>query len=341
VRRQRIEQMSGAIIEEFFVTGANCILNPLRGDIDGYVDYLKKSSFDIIISNAWQTWSTDILLNNIYSIKGRKYLYSHCISTNQFFKSQPLRSLIRYFAWRPYWRKVPIKMRALDGMIFLADNGCDSRFDDLCLAKKLGVHYAVIPNTYSKYCDFSRSVMNKGNLVRNHILAVGSYDWFKGHDFVIKAYAHSEIKNKIPIKICGQRFNSFVDRLKSLSENLGVSPNYLSFHECIKNEQLISEYNFARIVVSGSYTECQPLVLLDAMATGTPFIARSSGCIPYLEGGLAVKSVEEASLAINKLICDKNKWNFLSNDGLSASRKKYSPAVVGSKLIDFIMSVRL
>jgi len=123
--------------EEFAVRGSDSLLQPLRGDVAGYLNFLRTSEFDVVLLNAWQTWSTDVVLKNLSSIPGRKYLYSNCVSTNLILKKQPVRSALRYLAWRPYWMRMPGRMRRLDGLIFVAGQGCDSRFDDLRLAQKL------------------------------------------------------------------------------------------------------------------------------------------------------------------------------------------------------------
>lgn len=84
-RAQRIDEISGALIEEFNIQGADYLLNPIRGDIQTYENFLRGSAFDVILMNAWQTWTTDLCLRNSQEISGRKLLYSHCVSTNMFF----------------------------------------------------------------------------------------------------------------------------------------------------------------------------------------------------------------------------------------------------------------
>ena len=58
--------------------------------------------------------------------------------------------------------------------------------------------------------------------------------------------------------------------LRSLSHQLGLSAESVVFHEGVAGEALLAAYCQARLVLSGSHTECQPLVLLDANAAGTP-----------------------------------------------------------------------
>ena len=335
-RGTRTDLASGVTVEEFRVRGSDSLLQPLRGDVAGYLEFLRSSEFDVILLNAWQTWSTDVVLKNLPSIGGRKYLYSHCVSTNLILKKQPLRSALRYLAWRPYWIRMPGRMKKLNGLIFVADQGCDSRFDDLRLAQKLGVSYVIIPNAFSRLCNQEENDSNIVPLKRHQLIAVGSYDWFKGHDFSLRAYALSEAKNRIPLKIFGSRFTAYTDELRSLASNLGLDGKLVTFHQETEKSELLDEYRCARILISGSHTECQPLILLDAMATGTPFVARSCGCIPSLRGGIVVSSEKDAAQAINRILGDDREWGSLSLEGRLAAGSNHRPEVVGAALAAFI-----
>lgn len=338
-RGQRWDEDSGALVEEFDVKGADSWLNPIRGDAASYMSFLTESDFDIVLMNAWQTWSTDLCLGNLKRIPGRKVLYSHCLSTNVFFQHQPLRSLIRYLLWRPYWWKLPEIFRQLDGFIVTAAEGSDSRFDDLRVARRLGLPFIVVPNALSQEslaCLQQPAVEYNS---RNQLIAVGAYCWQKGHDFVLRAYALSKAKNQIPLKVFGQSFSTFTNQLRTLAESLGIRSEYVSFHEGVSGAALVEEYTRSVALLSGSYTECQPLVLLDSMATGTPFVARSSGCIPTLSGGYGVRTEVEAASAIDRLITDGIEWARLSSAGRDGAELRYHPDKVGQNLVSALLGV--
>lgn len=313
--------------------GADSLLQPMGGSIPDYVQFLENTRFDVVVMNAWQTWSTDLGLRNLGAISGRIFVYSHCISTNLFLWYQPLRSLVRCLAWRPYWWRLAKKMRQLDGLIFLADGGCDSRFDDIELAHRHGIKLAVVPNALSPAALAVLDKPMQGFSGRSQLIAVGSYDKQKGHDFVLRAYARSKAKNRIPLKVYGQRFTGFSENLHGLASRLGLIPEYVSFHQGISGEALLEEYRKSYLLLSGSHTECQPLVLLDAMATGTPFVARRAGCIPSLAGGVAVETVDMAARAIDRMLVDQDEWLRMNKEGISDARSKYHPEVVGDALM--------
>lgn len=315
-------RMGRTMIETFPVSGAFSLLAPIRGASRDYREFLGTSKFDLTMFHAWQNWATDIGLLNLNQIAGKKLVFSHCVSTNTLFLHQPARSAIRYASWRPYWWRLPGWMKALDGVIFLSREGDGDRFDDLKLAGCLGTKTYFVSNC---------SVLGAG---REHeglwdkwngpIISVGSYEWFKGFDFVLRAYAASTAKNQISLKLFGQKFTRFTQKLRSLADELDIAPQFVEFHEGVFGEALQQEYREAQLFVCGSHTECQPLVLLDAMASGTPFVSRKTGCIASLAGGRAVRTEREAAGEISKLLSDRSRWEALRKNGLEAASNEFS-----------------
>lgn len=322
-------------VERFAVTGADYLRSPIRGDVDSYRKFLLSETCDAIVLEAWQTWSTDIALQLADQLKARKYLYSHCVSTNSWLPYMPVRSLAFYLLWRPYWWTIKQKIAKLDGMIFLADGGSDDRFDDLAAARKVGVPIHVIPNSCQD------SALDMPALERDHIISVGSYTPAKGFDYVLEAYARSSAKNVVPLALFGQEHTGFSDTLRQQAQNLGLDPSVVTFNSGVAGVALLQHYSRARLFISGSHTECQPLVLLDAMAMGTPFVARATGCIATMPGGEAVISIAEAADAIDLLLSNAEVWSGHSAAGLQAAQSTYADARNSALLADLLSDGRL
>jgi glycosyltransferase involved in cell wall biosynthesis len=274
-------------------------------------------------------------LASIANINGKVFVYSHCISTNTFYKADFFRSFFKYLLWRPYWWSLPKNLKKIDGLIFLSNHGCDSRFDDLRLCEKIGKYATFIPNVLPSYASDKVLPISAKLDDRNQILSVGSYDWFKGHDFSIKAYAESKYANKIPLKIFGQKFNKYTDVLRALAKKAGISSDFIQFYEGVASSALLEEYLKSVLIINGSYSECQPLVLLDAMATGVPFVSRKSGSIADFKGGICVTKVSDASMALNRIYSDIKLWESLSIAGKEYVEKNHEESVVVSKFIKF------
>lgn len=326
-------------IEEFDVSGADSLVNPIRGDAGAYREFLQGAKFDVVLMNAWQTWSTDICLRHMAEIPGKKILYSHCLSTNVFFKHTPVRSLVRYLLWRPYYYRLRTVLRKLDAMIALAQDGCDSRFDDLRMAKAAGVPVYIVPNALSEPASAGLDAESVPRDCRDQLISVGSYEWQKGHDFVLRAYSMSSARNVIPLKIFGQKFTAYTDWLRRLAGELGIEASFLQFHEGLSGQELFDEYGRSLAFLYGSHTECQPLVILDAMAAGTPFVSRSSGCIDALPGGSGVASEASAAMKLNEVLADRSIWEGYSAAGRQAARTFHHPKEVGRKLVSVLREI--
>ncbi len=321
----RIDKSLGIIVHEFRINGADFLLNRISGDVDKYQEFLKNSAFDILIFNAWQAWSTDIAIKMLGKINGRKFVFSHGTSVNLILRSDLMRSIVRYILWRPYWWRMRRVLKNLDGIIFLSDSGVDSRFDDFKLASDLSLQYSIVPNALgtNSYEIFGLKPSNYSS--RNGFISVGAYEWTKGHDFVIRSYAKSCFKNKVPLRIFGQKFTKYTNKLRLLAFSLGLQDSMIFFYEGVSGSELIKHYSSSVIFLYGSHTECQPLVLLDAMATGTPFISKASGCIPSMKGGISVTSEIECSLWINRLMGNLIEWQHYSHAGVSEALNRHHP----------------
>ena len=95
----------------------------------------------------------------------------------------------------------------------------------------------------------------------------------------------------------------------------------------------------ARLVLSGSHTECQPLVLLDANAAGTPFVARTTGCIATMPGGVAVRTWEEMAHQLDLLTDGGQSWQSLADAGRKAARDIYHPDHTARQLLDALVTL--
>lgn len=332
-------ETDGIRVETFDLTGADCWLQPIRGEVAAYTEFLRQNDWDVVLLNAWQNWATDLALRHLDEIPGRKFVYSHCISTNVFYPHQPLRSFVRYMAWRPYWGRLPRLMRRLDGVLFLADGGDDSRFDDLRLARQHTVPLRIVPNSLS---PGAAAILGRPSLPlseRNRLIAVGSYQWQKGFDFVLRAYAASQARHRFALHLYGQEHSAYSATLHSLIRRLGLQEDHVVFHEGVSGEALVAAYCQARLVLSGSHTECQPLALVDANAAGTPFVARTTGCIANMPGGVAIRTWEEMAQQLDALTDGGSHWESLADDGRQAARDIHHPDRTARQLLDALMSM--
>lgn len=326
---------AGFRVERFDVQGRHDLVGGIRGDSGAYLGFLRSVCVDVVVMNAWQNWATDLALQHGDTILGRKVVYSHGLSTNIFFWQQPVRSALRFVMWRSFAWRLPAVLRSLDGFIALADGGCDCRFDDVRLARKLGLPLHVVPNALPAYALQVPPAAPERS-ARNVIIAVGAFEWLKGHDIVLRAYALSDARRHFPLHVFGQTPTPFLESLKALAVRLKL--DNVHFHCGQSGAQLLAYYRQSVVLLSGSRTEAQPLALLDAAATGTPFIANATGCIDTMAGGITVHSVREMARALERVL-EPAVWDDLHRQALEAAANRHAPARVADKLMAALDSI--
>jgi len=86
-------------------------------------------------------------------------------------------------------------------------------------------------------------------------------------------------------------------------------------------------------------TETQPLVILDAIRAGIPFISTDVGCVSNLPGGIVVRSKSEMAQKIKFLIEDEILRERLSIDGKNACERTYSWEIVMEKYESLLIRI--
>jgi L-malate glycosyltransferase len=117
--------------------------------------------------------------------------------------------------------------------------------------------------------------------VPNRLLFVGGIEERKGLDVLIRAVAR--IKKTVPdIElhiVGGVRKIVYYEKLRGLIKSLDMDQN-IEFLGSLPEKKLSVEYREAAVFVLPSREESQGIVILEAMATGTPVVATRVGGIP-------------------------------------------------------------
>ncbi len=199
----------------------------------------------------------------------------------------------------------------------------------------------VVPMGVDTRLFSKKSVKTRFNKYKNKkiILFVGRLNEQKGVDYLIKAMAsvNKKIKNS-RLLIIGE--GEYSNKLKRIVESLGLEN--VEFLGAKNQNELIDYYNLADVFVLPSVTsrigtEGLGLVLLEAMACGTPVIGTNTGGIPTIiknnENGLLIKEKNEDELAkgIIKILSDKRLSQKLSKNGMNFVRNNYSWEIIAKK----------
>lgn len=316
----------GLTIEQFRVSGCANLLFGISGEIREYRDFLAAFDGEIIFFHAWQAWSTDLALPRLHNFKPKCILVSHGVSANTWIGGPMAVPL--WLGWRPYvWNHMRRAMRRFDAVIFLSNRADNDRFYDGRLAR-LG--YArrtiVIPNgadldaLHGSLPSF-RERYGLGDTLL--ILCVGKYSRQKNERMVAKAVIASGIANATLV-VVGPVMNQYCENLERMWVSNDRRGNNLCCLRGLSREDILSAYKDADIYVNGSRTECFPLVVLDAMASATPFVSTPVGCVPDLPGGLIATSVRQMAQCLARLAASRALRQTLGAEGRAACERDYN-----------------
>ncbi len=142
------------------------------------------------------------------------------------------------------------------------------------------------------------------DLNKKYLLYVGTFVRLKGLDYLLRA--HKQIMADYPdatLIMIGDGYQR--DDLEAFSRSLGTEKNVL-FYPWIDNKKLPYFYNAADVCVQTSLQEGLPVVALEVLACGRPFIGTNVGAIPDIIKNfgagtlIPVKDVDATVNAIRK-----------------------------------------
>ncbi len=174
----------------------------------------------------------------------------------------------------------------------------------------------------------------------NRILFVGGIEERKGLDVLIRALAR--IKMDIPdieLHIVGGiRKVVYHHSILGLIRSHNLEKNVV-FCGQLPDSALLHEYREAAVFVLPSYEESQGIVILEAMATGTPVVATRAGGIPDMiqDGinGILVECGDDRAMAagIISLLQDSTRRRTLEEAGRE-NAQQFRPEIVARQHLD-------
>jgi glycosyltransferase involved in cell wall biosynthesis len=307
---------------------------PLRGDIITYRKCVLSGSFDVIIVHAWACSTTDALLEVWPELATRIIFCSHGSVITSFkllWKSPHM-----WFGWLKYSRTVvPFVLRRSAAPVFLAELDDRERFWDVALAKQLcSERLNFIPNCIDLNVmdriprDFDFGLDSSSTCV---ILCVGRFTEEKNQRSLLRAVLQLRSVG-ISVVFVGPEHNDYADRLlREWQASLNKSGECKIF-SALSRRDTLRAIKTADILVSTSKTECQPIVILEAMAFGVPFLSTNVGCVDALKGGLVAASFSDLVDGLAKLVSDRALRHDLGSAGRSHIESTFATAVVEAQV---------
>ncbi len=329
---ERTEKViNGVRIEEFDCRG-NAVRG-MSGEIERYQKYIIDGGFDVVMSYAAQQWATDALFPVLDQIPCRKVL-SPCGFSGLY---DP--------AYRQYFADLPAILRKYDHLIFHSESYRDIEF---CRSHGLA-NMEVIPNGASaeEFSHVDKSFRARHGIAEKALmlLTVGSHTCWKGHTEAIAALAAAKIGPAVLV-IIGNTNASLGCLPRDIAQSKWIRLKSLGRKRVLlldpPRPDVIAAYHAADLFVFPSNIECSPLVLFEAMASRTPFIANDVGNSREIAGwsgsglilpthqkpgappGYCQCNIADLTRGIEELLADPARRSVMADHGYQAWKERFN-----------------
>ena len=294
------------------------------GERKKYINRLREEllSADALINVCAQTATTDWCFPILKDIKCKKILYMHGMHSHKFTKHDlvSLKALAHKIwnnaRWNTYYKLSGKYFKQYDHIVQLHENDYANTYFD----KKYHIKSVVIENAADDL--FFEPEINK----ENYIINVSNYLPRKNQELLLRAFYKGNIDNKYGLILIGGEANKYYHRLLSLRKKLENRYGHKNVKILygLNREETIKKIKKAGLYVQTSAWEAFPISIIEAMASGTPFISTDTGIVKYLPGGIVANSEQDISYWI-KLLLNNQKLSALYGEiGNTYAKNKLS-----------------
>jgi glycosyltransferase involved in cell wall biosynthesis len=326
--------VDGVPVQTFCFTGRGAFGSPFRGEIAEYRQAVRTSKANVIITEGWEHPFSELLATE----KQQVPLVHVSHSTSSLYQTPGFGGIFRRLAWQKYVWELPKKLKTVDHIVFLTTQTDHTRFYDRFVAEKIGItHFSTIPNgsDLTEFAQVSRDAKKRYGLEgKKVIILVGNFQPGKNQGALLEMVERMG-DPAVEVLLLSGFESDYGDRLRERFRHLS-NVRYLV---ALPREELLALHYAADLFVQTSINECQPLVLLDAMAAGLPFLALNVGCCRELPGGKVVQTLAELEEELPKLLNDpveRERYRIL---GLEAASTTYNWETVCDRFDALLRSV--
>lgn len=296
--------------------GSGALYSPTKIDLCSLETKILGLNPDIVLVESLQTALTDGTILACNKLNIPVLLISHGISVSLYNKG--ITSILRSLAWLPYrFIVLPRLLNYVSAMTTLSTSSNSERFLDRDIAKQYGKPIFYLPNSPH---HLSKDSVPRHNRLRQ-ILVIGYFSYIKNQKQALQLLSKLNC-DQASLLFIGNRAGSYYRMCVSLAQKLGISHRTRFMTD--SDVSISFEISRSYIVLSTSITEVLSLVLLEAMASGTPFVATDVGANSELRGGIVTSSFLEQLDAIQSLFDNPVLWDGLSRAGRSHYKSDYT-----------------
>jgi glycosyltransferase involved in cell wall biosynthesis len=311
------EQLNGVWVHRFQVRGK--AVTGIQGETDRYLSFVRSREWDVVAPHCAPSCTTDLVLPHIDSIAGAKVFVGHSLSE----LSNP--------QYGEYFRQLGKTLSRFNAVVTLSEMLEESAF---CAAHGLPPA-VVIPNGADlvEWAAPKRNVRTSWGIgPRPWVLSVSNHSPVKGHPaFFQMARKLSEKLPNPASMIIGNSYPAEKWRVGKLGIKGGCwyscamavrRGGPVTLRSNVPRGELVSAVQEADLLAITSSREASPVVLMEAMAAGTPWISFDVGCVRQQPGGVVVSSPEEMAAVALELLSDEDRRRQLGAEGLRHVREQ-------------------
>lgn len=309
-------------------TGGMSLYSPPRVCTKAVNQVISRENPDLVVIEGWQTALTEAFAWCACRAGRRVLVISHGVALAPYMTG--FAWWVRALAWKPYrvvW--LPRIVRKISWLTALDANCSSDRFLDRDLARQAGTPVSVLTNAPINWSP-ARSARHER---RMQVLCVGYFSPVKNQLAVIRL-ADAVRDLRLSFVLVGSRSGSYFERCRADVRRSGLTNSVSFLDDC--DISIGEEIARSVAVISASLTEVLPIVLLEAMASGTPFIAPEVGAIPRLRGGLFANTDSARIHKLRELLADDCLWAKCAREGIDNYEARFTNACVASALVHAI-----
>lgn len=314
---------NGVNIIEFKIYGG--FSNYYRGETKQYINFVKNFECDLLINECVQNWSTDLILRNIKELNAKmKFLHSHGFSLLALKSKNPWANLKAKFYY-----KTAYKFFELYDHIFLLH---DKTIETSYLLDHKIKNYSYLPNGVNKNFICNKFLSDKKE---KYILNISNYYPLKNQEFLLEAYYRAETDYTL-ILIGNSVLKNYLNKLKQLKIKFDSKYKYknVEFLYQISKDETEKYLENAILFLHSSKLEVFPMVIVESMAKGVPFLCTDVGNVKELSSEGIVFSIDEMAKKINLLLDNPLKYKEISNNLISQVKNNLTWEYICGNLLD-------
>jgi glycosyltransferase involved in cell wall biosynthesis len=328
---------NGVTVHEFAILGTGSPQRPFEGDVSAFRHLVQHGDWDAILFQTY-AWPLMVVLDLLPKLRAKLVIVSHGYASLQWVRMKRFPYGIPAWLWN-VWEsfRMLFWLKHIDRVVFLSPRADLRGFFDHFLAK-LARHPGrrVIPNGV----DPDDRGKDPAGFRQRHGIApdalmfvcVANYSRRKDQGYAARCFRRAAIPGSVLVFI-GSDFNDCSAAFQEedapwTSLQRGERVLWLEKQD---RPTTLDAVAAADLFVLSSDHEAQPIALLEAMREERPWIARDSGCISEMPGGICVRSEAAMTAAMRELAADPQRRHALGREGAEAitrvfSRKTYQTA---------------